>query len=614
MALAGSLHAAPLAETWQTGYAGQDATGPHVLGYWRFNPDAPLADSSGRGSALTLEGAVAASEGKRDGALESFPGWPVEDKRHAALAATKPALSPKGAFTIEMWIKPKPQLDSGLTPVLVDKKYVAHTDYQWRLTAADKGGARRMQVTLGFGDGSETFHSEPFTPGTEWQHVAFTYDGAGAVRFYRDGAPLGGAVKPGRGAIAPGKHVLSIGDRVGSNYAGFPGFIDEVRLCDGVLEFRPVAVEFSAARKTWRRMEKAPPFRVLVRNLRKVPARDLKLRVSLEGLGARNFEVPELAAGAEHAVDYPFDTALRPDAYRLQAHLEMPGEMPFTSDESTVITLVARPLSKMPVVMWGLGSPQSVKEEMPRLKDLGFTHCLGGGANYDAIWTAKKPAPPGTEKQIAEMAEMFDLALAKELGIALALSPGGWLKERKELQRVDRQGKPYGVAARCKCRAAGPRGVLFQRGGKHGAGLRRLSRVAGGADQQRDARQLASELFRIRSRGLPQVLRCGYSSGGDDEERRRMGEAEGSSRRSHHPRRSSAAEILPLVLDSGRWLERAAHRHASRPSLDRPGRCLDVVRPGDSRAEPRRQRRRSGCARAVDVHQSRSGAHRLLHR
>ncbi|MDQ3624738.1 MAG: LamG domain-containing protein [Verrucomicrobiota bacterium] len=306
LVVTGSLHAAAqLAETWQTGYTGQDATGAHVLGYWQFKPDQPMADSSGRWSALTLAGAVAAADGKRDGALESFPGWPVEDKRHAAFAPSKPALSPKGAFTIEMWIKPKPQLEARLTPVHVDKKYVAHTDYQWRLTAADKGGARRMQVTLGFGDGSETFHSEPFAPGTEWQHLAFTYDGAGAVRFHRNGAPLGGGDKPGRGPIAPGKHLLSIGDRVGSNYAGFPGFIDEVRICDGVLEFRPVAVEFAMERKTWLRMEKAPPVRVLVRNLSKSPAKDLELRISLEGLGAKNFAVPELAARATHILAYP---------------------------------------------------------------------------------------------------------------------------------------------------------------------------------------------------------------------------------------------------------------------------------------------------------------------
>ncbi|MEO6785395.1 MAG: hypothetical protein ABI318_04610, partial [Chthoniobacteraceae bacterium] len=135
-----------LSETWQSGYTGADAQGPHVLGYWKFAQDAPTADSSGKGNTLTLEGARAVGEGKHDGALEPFPGAPVEDRRHAALAAAHPALSPKGAFTAEMWIKPGADFAAALSPVLLDKKYVAHADYQWRLTTADKGGARRMQV------------------------------------------------------------------------------------------------------------------------------------------------------------------------------------------------------------------------------------------------------------------------------------------------------------------------------------------------------------------------------------------------------------------------------------------------------------------------------------
>ena len=38
-----------LAETWQTGYMGADATGRSVLGYWQFKPDHPTVDASGHG-------------------------------------------------------------------------------------------------------------------------------------------------------------------------------------------------------------------------------------------------------------------------------------------------------------------------------------------------------------------------------------------------------------------------------------------------------------------------------------------------------------------------------------------------------------------------------------
>jgi hypothetical protein len=441
--LLSSLSAAPLAETWQMGYSGDDAKGSHVLGYWQFDSAKEIADSSSQGNALKLAGAVAVAQGKFSGAIESFPGFPVQDKRHAALAEVKAALSPKGAFTVEMWLKPKVELTQELTPVLVDKKYVAHTDYQFRLTTADKGGARRMQVILGFGSDSETFYSDAFQPGLEWQHVAFTYDAAGTVRFFRNGAPIGAVTRAERGPVAPGKHALSIGDRVGSNYAGFPGFIDEVRICNGALEFRPIAVEFHAERRTWRRLEKAEPVGVIVRNLGKAPAKQLTLRISQEGTDEKIITVPEIAGGASHIQPFDFDTSLRPGTYQLTARLEMPGEMPFTSTEFAEFTLAPRPIAKMPVLMWGLGSPESVRKEMARLKDLGFTHCLGGGADDAAIWKAQKPVPPSTPERIAENKAMLDFALANDFGIAFRLSPGHWLRERSDLRRVGRDGQPY---------------------------------------------------------------------------------------------------------------------------------------------------------------------------
>ncbi len=446
---------ARLSETWQSGYSGRDANGPHVLGYWQFKPSAVTNDSSAKGNHLTLAGAQAASQGKFDGALESFAGWPVADKRHAALASTKAALSPKGAFTAEMWLKPGAELTDKLAPFLLDKKYVAHTDYQFRFAAADKGGSRHLQAILGFGDASETFTSDGFKLSTNWQHVAFTYDGAGEVRFFLNGAPLGVVRKPGRGPVAPGKVALSIGDRGGSYYGGFPGLIDEVRICDGALEFRPVAVEFRTERKTWLRMERAEPVTVVVRNLSKAAANKLTLRVSTEGLGEKSFDVPSLAAGATHEVAYRFDTSLRPDTYRVKARLEMPGEPPFVSEESVDLVVAPRPTpNQMPVVMWGGGSPANFKRELARMKDIGFTHCLGGGADYGAIWDAKKPTSPHKDEHLDAEKEMLDLALANDFGIAFSLSPGHWLKERKELQRVDRNGKPN--AARPDVNAALP--------------------------------------------------------------------------------------------------------------------------------------------------------------
>lgn len=443
-AIASAVAAPRRCESWQIGYTGPDATGPHVLGYWKFQPNAETQDSSGKGNELTLSGAQPATQGKIDGALESFSDKPGEDKRHAATAASKPELSPKGAFTIELWIKPKPDIVATLQPVLIDKKYVAQTDYQLRLSSADKAGNRRLILSLGFGDASETMTSESFRPGEEWQHLAFTYDGAGEVRFFRNGAPVGVARKPGRGPIAAGKHPLSIGDRGGSTYAGFPGLIDEVRICDGVLEFRPAAIEFHSERKVWRRMERGQSIAVTVSNLGKTAMDHMTLRLSLDGHGAKTIDIPKLAPGGSQEIAYPVDTTLRPDTYRLEAHLEVPGPTPFVSDEETEITLVPRPLpQRMPAVMWGLAGGEGVRKEMARLKDIGFTLCMGPGADYGAIWDAGKPTLPEKEEQIEEEKKTLDFALANDFGIAFPLSPGRWLKERPELARLNRNGQPY---------------------------------------------------------------------------------------------------------------------------------------------------------------------------
>ena len=70
-----------LQETWESGYTKDDANGPHVLGYWKFD---------GEAKEVTLHGAVLNPKGKFGGGLESFPGFPVQDQRHGALVSVLP--------------------------------------------------------------------------------------------------------------------------------------------------------------------------------------------------------------------------------------------------------------------------------------------------------------------------------------------------------------------------------------------------------------------------------------------------------------------------------------------------------------------------------------------
>jgi len=410
-----------LQETWETDYSGDDATGKHVLGHWSFEKE----------DGLKLSGAVLNQKGRFGGGLESFPGFPVQDKRHAALVSVLPV---KGAFTLEMWIKPKAEFKPELRCYLLDKKYVDHTDYQWQIGEADKGGLRRMFVTLGFGAESRPIYSQPFKLGEEWQHVAFTYDGAGEGKFYRNGTAVGGAKLEGFGAVTPGKKELSLGDRLGSNYGGFPGLIDEVRICEGVLSFERVAMQITATRAVWKRMETARPIDIVVTNLKRDTMKGAKLKASLGGK-TEDFIVPDLAAGKSFTAKFSLNTALKPAAYELRARFES-GD--YATEQSTKLQIVARMPPRMPVIMWGAGG-----NEIPRLKDIGFTHFIGLGADYGTMWQNRAIAPPAKPEVIAKNRAMLDEALANGLEVVASLSPSRVLESEEKNLRIGRDGKPY---------------------------------------------------------------------------------------------------------------------------------------------------------------------------
>lgn len=444
-AAAGAEPAVALCEPWQSEYRGQAATGKHVLALWKFDSGEKVEDASGHGHTGSLRGAKLHPQGRFGACLECFAGWPVEDKEHRALVPHHPALSPQGPFTLEMWICPKPELEGYPEAFLLDKKYVSHHDYQWILGPADPSGARVLRVCLGFGDDSATFYARParFKPGT-WYHLAFTYDGAGSGRFFLNGRPWGEQRIAGRKSIVPGRHPLSIGDRIGSFYHGFPGFIDEVRLCAGALEFRPVKVELVTDRSCFLRMEAGVSLGFRVTSLQPQPLPAVEVSISMDGRGGVARRLGPLGPGQAASLDYPLDTSLRPDEYPIDVRLSVPGPEPFQSEERFSVRIVGRrPPDRFPVLMWGVGSPEGVRKEMARLKRIGFNHVLGFGADYARIWEAGKPGEAASAEMVAATRRMLDEALAHEMSIVASLSPGAWAAAKPALQRVDRKGQPY---------------------------------------------------------------------------------------------------------------------------------------------------------------------------
>jgi hypothetical protein len=349
-------------EPWETEYAGADAKGPQVIGLWQFTPGAEVDDSSGHGHRLSLEGAKVRPGGRFGSCLESFCGWPVEDKRHAAMVKSHPTLSPPGAFTLELWIQPKPELGKDYPlAFLLDKKYVAHDDYQLMLDAPDAHGRRVLHAALGFGDGSSSYYSKParFEPGT-WYHVAFVYDGAGTGAFFVNGRPWGASRIAGRGSISPGTHPLSIGDRIGSYYHGFPGLIDQVRVSRARLEFQRVKLVPLSDRACFLRMEKDALVRFQVRNLDRQPIAEGAVTMSLDGRTKREAKIAALPPGEGMELEYPIDTSLRPDQYALLVHVKLAGPRPLEIEETFPVRIVPRRPPQFPVVMWGVGGPAGV--------------------------------------------------------------------------------------------------------------------------------------------------------------------------------------------------------------------------------------------------------------
>lgn len=450
---------------WEQLYTGIEQTGDHVIALWQFLPGKETRDNSGHGHDLTLRGnSRFVGEGKFGQCLESFAVDRQEDRPVGAVVKNSPSLTPEGAFTLEMWIRPKPEIEKVSQAFLLDKKYYhydsplpqANCDYGWYLR---REGPKlfRMQVGLGFGSDSVTLMSEPIRlePG-QWYHVAFCYDGKGTARFFINGQLVGRSTLPGRGPVAPGPHNLVIGDRVGSLHVGFPGYIDQVRIVRGVASFLPpVSLEIApASRRVWLRMEPEATLRLLVANDSGKSLRDGRLVLDFAGRESRH-SLGELPPGEAVTLEIPVDTRLRPGQYvaKVEFHAsdeerrETPPGPGVQLTREFPLTIVPRPLPhRMPVILWGSGPTEVVR-------DFGFTHQMIGLADFSRIWNAGAITISVPEHRLGELIAQLDQCLAHGLLAACNISPGGWLRGQEKLRerflRVDRQGKAHAAADIC---------------------------------------------------------------------------------------------------------------------------------------------------------------------
>jgi hypothetical protein len=151
-------------------------------------------------------------------------------------------------------------------------------------------------------------------------------------------------------------------------------------------------------------MEPAKTVEVVCTNLRRETMQAAKLTLNFGGK-EENFIVPDLAAGKSFTAKYTVNTALKPERYVMRAKFSI-GD--YATEQTAAFEIVPRLAPRMPVVMWGANA-----EEMDRLKDIGFTHFIGLGADAGEIWTQKKVVPPGKPEVIERNRRHLDEALAK---------------------------------------------------------------------------------------------------------------------------------------------------------------------------------------------------------
>src|SRR5262249_15638800 len=129
---------------------------------------------------------------------------------------------------------------------------------------------------------------------------------------------------------------------------------------------------------------------------------------------------------------------------KLQARLQLADDPAFHGDTTLSLRIAPRPPPlRMPVVMWGVGADR-VTRELDRLTDLGFTHCLGLGADYETIWKAGAPTEATKPELVAEHRRMLDAALGHNFGIVASLSPvHSLIESHRDLLRVGPDGKTH---------------------------------------------------------------------------------------------------------------------------------------------------------------------------
>ena len=440
---------------WNQVYTGADVNGPNVVAIWQFQPGAETTDGTGTAD-LTLYGkARIVTDERFGGALESFCSGPGYDKRQGAVTKGRLDLCPRGAFTLEAWVKLKAEPDDPKwrSGYIIDRMYIPATtdrkgynrDYFLRLSRSSGNRGCRLLAGVGLGTEVISFQSDwrQIAPET-WTHMAFCYDGKGTGMFFVNGEMAGRKTYEGKGAPVPGTRNVAIGERCGSTYAGLPAYLAQVRIYRGIPAslVGPLAVRLRHPyqRTAFERMEQGQAVLATVENSTGRDVQQAVLTVD-SGFGSARFELGTLTIEPRE-VTVPLRCDARPGSYTLKATVEGEVDGGKVSGEGTFDWNICARLPRfLPVVMWGGAS-------FEQMKAVGFTHRLEWMDHLDGqAWRAGEPIPFAS--RMDQTRAKLNEALVAGLRLMGKISPGSYFKGQKGYAKLrqdylchDRYGKP----------------------------------------------------------------------------------------------------------------------------------------------------------------------------
>ena len=232
------------------------------------------------------------------------------------------------------------------------------------------------------------------------------------------------------GHIVPGDYPVTIGDRVGSLYMPFRGYVQRVVVTP--LERLPFAVS-AEGRAAFERGEPNARLAIAVEDLSGKPASGLKVSaVQLDAGGARVAEasaaVAADATGAVARVDIPVETRVRPGWQKLRVTVTSADGR--TASKDVRFGVGPRHADRMPVVMWQGGAAKDVAS-------FGFTHQMAR-IGFNSRTRAEGAT---ASESIARLDEALVEGIMINDGSGVVYYPPG--DSPKDYFRLDRNGNPY---------------------------------------------------------------------------------------------------------------------------------------------------------------------------